>query len=71
MARQTGVEAVPTNRMARPTSVVTNGKDLPISGAPSRPSSQAANNKESLRKRRKQKANIFLFFKSKILLHAF
>jgi hypothetical protein len=61
-ARLTSVEAGPTNRMARPTSVAANGKDIPISGAPSRPSSQEANNEESLRKRRKQKARYFFIF---------
>jgi hypothetical protein len=57
--RLTSVEAAPTNRIARPTSVAAvaaNGKDIPISRSPSRPSSQAANNEESLRKRRKPKA---------------
>ncbi len=66
MARPTSVAAVPTNRMARPASVAAvaaNGKDIPISGAPSRPSSQAANNEESLHKRRKPKArHHFLIF---------
>jgi hypothetical protein len=62
MARPTSEAVVPTNRMARPTSVATNGKDVPFSSESSRPSSQAANNEESLRKRRKQKANIFFYF---------
>jgi hypothetical protein len=63
MARPISVEAVPTNRMARPTSVAASGKDIPISGAPTRPSSQAADNEESLHKRRKPKArHHFLIF---------
>jgi hypothetical protein len=60
--RPTSVEAAPTNRMARPISVATNGKDVPFSAESSRPSSQAANNEESLRKRRKPKARHLVIF---------
>jgi hypothetical protein len=54
--------------MARPTSGATYGKDVAISGAPSRPSSQAANNEESLRKRRKPKARYFKILENKKIL---